>query len=97
MNVQYKLSANSANTTVVVSDSTGNVVYSANGETTAGNHMFTWNGQTAGVQLRAHRRTIEDQGDGASVGPAASAATSAALSRPSGPGRLRTRSTARPR
>jgi flagellar basal-body rod modification protein FlgD len=50
MNVQYNLSAKSANTTIAVSDSTGSVVYAANGETDAGKHLFTWDGKTSGGQ-----------------------------------------------
>jgi flagellar basal-body rod modification protein FlgD len=48
----YALAAPSAGTTLTVTDANGNVVYSAPGETTAGQHDFSWNGQSlAGVQM----------------------------------------------
>jgi len=40
----YGLNNNAAATTLNVTDSTGKVVYTAPGETTAGVHAFTWNG-----------------------------------------------------
>jgi flagellar basal-body rod modification protein FlgD len=48
----YNLGTASTQTTLTVTDANGNVVYSAPGQTTAGNNAFTWNGQNAqGTQL----------------------------------------------
>ena len=48
----YTLPSNAANVNLQVLDSSGNAVYSANGNTTAGQHTLAWNGQTnSGVQL----------------------------------------------
>ena len=44
------VSGNASSATVVVRDSTGAVVYAAQGETAAGKHLFQWNGKTAGGQ-----------------------------------------------
>jgi flagellar basal-body rod modification protein FlgD len=48
MNISYKLSANAVSNTIVVRDSTGNVVYSAQGETKAGTYTMSWDGKTSG-------------------------------------------------
>ena len=41
----YNLGATAASTTLSVADSTGKVVYTSAGSTTAGNNTFSWNGQ----------------------------------------------------
>jgi flagellar basal-body rod modification protein FlgD len=46
----YTLPSDATQTTLMVQDSTGRVVYSAPGETAAGPHNFTWNGQTSSGQ-----------------------------------------------
>jgi flagellar basal-body rod modification protein FlgD len=51
-NWNYTLASPSAATVLTVTDSNGNVVYSGPGETSAGDHAFSWNGQNlAGTQL----------------------------------------------
>jgi flagellar basal-body rod modification protein FlgD len=45
---RYALGADSATTTVTVTDSNGKVVYTAPGETSSGGHDFTWNGLDSG-------------------------------------------------
>ena len=42
----YTLPKASEQTTILIKDSTGNVVFSTAGETNAGKHAFDWNGQT---------------------------------------------------
>jgi flagellar basal-body rod modification protein FlgD len=44
-NWTYNLGAAAASTSLTVTDSTGKVVYSGAGATTAGNNSFAWNGQ----------------------------------------------------
>ena len=46
----YTLPSNATQTSLMVQDSTGRVVYSAPGETGAGPHSFSWNGQTGSGQ-----------------------------------------------
>ncbi len=46
----YTLPSNATQTTLLVQDASGNVVYSAPGETAAGAHSFAWNGQTSSGQ-----------------------------------------------
>lgn len=46
----YTLPSDATQTSLMVQDSTGRVVYSASGETSAGPHNFTWNGQTSSGQ-----------------------------------------------
>jgi flagellar basal-body rod modification protein FlgD len=46
----YTLPSNAAATALLVSDSTGRVVYSTAGETGTGPHSFVWNGQTTSGQ-----------------------------------------------
>ena len=49
---RYALGADAANSTVTVTNSNGQVVYTAPGETASGGHDFTWNGEDAsGNQL----------------------------------------------
>ncbi len=43
----YNLGTTAAQTTLSVTDSNGNVVYSGAGETAAGNHTFKWDGKTS--------------------------------------------------
>jgi len=48
----YVLGATAANSTITITNGAGRVVYTGNGETAAGQHSFTWNGQDqAGNQL----------------------------------------------
>jgi flagellar basal-body rod modification protein FlgD len=42
----YTLPSNAATAALVVTDGTGNVVFSTTGDTSAGQHGFSWNGQT---------------------------------------------------
>ena len=51
-NWNYTLGTNAATTTLSVTDANNNVVYVGSGQTTAGTHQFTWNGQdNNGTQL----------------------------------------------
>jgi flagellar basal-body rod modification protein FlgD len=51
-NFSYTLPSTASSVNLMVSDASGNVVYSSTGNTAAGQHDFQWNGQTsAGVQL----------------------------------------------
>jgi flagellar basal-body rod modification protein FlgD len=51
-NWTYNLANAATGTTLTITDSNGKTVYTAAGETTAGNHTFTWNGKdTNGNQL----------------------------------------------
>jgi len=48
----YSLPSNATSVNLLVEDSSGNVVYSATGNGSAGSHDFVWNGETsAGVQM----------------------------------------------
>ncbi len=48
----YTLPSNASSVDLLVEDSSGNVVYSANGNTAAGTHDFVWDGKTsAGAQM----------------------------------------------
>jgi flagellar basal-body rod modification protein FlgD len=48
----YTLPSNATQTSLLVQDANGNVVYSTAGETAVGAHSFSWNGQTtAGQQM----------------------------------------------
>ena len=49
----YSLGTTASATTLSVSDANGNVVYSAPGETDAGNHAFSWNGKDSGGNQKA--------------------------------------------
>ncbi len=44
-NWTYALGNASSSTTLTITDSTGKVVFTTNGETTAGQHAFSWNGE----------------------------------------------------
>jgi len=49
---RYALGADAAKTTLTVTDSTGKVVYTADGETASGGHDFAWDGKdNSGNQL----------------------------------------------
>ena len=49
---RYALGSDAANSTITVTDSNNQVVYSGQGETSSGGHDFTWNGEnSAGTQL----------------------------------------------
>ena len=51
-NWTYNLGTTATSTSLTVSDANGNVVFTAPGDTTSGNHTFTWNGKDAnGNQL----------------------------------------------
>jgi flagellar basal-body rod modification protein FlgD len=51
-NWNYTLGANAAVSTLSVTDSSGNTVYTASGNTAAGSYPFSWNGENAsGTQL----------------------------------------------
>lgn len=56
----YTLPSTAAQAALVVTDSNGNVVYTANGDPTAGTHSLNWNGQTAsGQQLPDGNYTLQ--------------------------------------
>ena len=44
----YTLNSTASSVTLTVLDSGGNTVYSTSGDTTSGQHSFSWNGQTSG-------------------------------------------------
>jgi flagellar basal-body rod modification protein FlgD len=51
-NFSYTLPSTASSVNLLVSDASGNVVFSSTGNTAAGAHDFSWNGQSsAGVQL----------------------------------------------
>jgi len=59
-NWQYDLASQAANSTIVVSDDSGKVVYSQAGETTPGKHDFVWNGtDNAGNALPDGSYTVQ--------------------------------------
>jgi flagellar basal-body rod modification protein FlgD len=43
----YSLTSNAANVSLDVKDASGNTVFTASGDTTAGQHNFSWNGTTS--------------------------------------------------
>lgn len=56
----YTLDKNVVNTTIVVKDMNGNIVYSEQGKMTSGTHEFTWNGKDSnGNQLEDGAYKIE--------------------------------------
>lgn len=62
----YSLPSATSSTYLSVVDANGNTVYQQAGETGAGTHVFTWNGQTpAGVQLPDGNYTLQIQAVGA--------------------------------
>lgn len=55
----YELASNAASVTLTVTDSDGNTVYSANGETSSGSHSFSWDGTTSsGTKLTSGDYTL---------------------------------------
>jgi flagellar basal-body rod modification protein FlgD len=70
-NWAYSLNGDAATTRLTVSDAKGKIVFAGTGETTAGIHSFSWNGQdNAGNALPpgAYTLTVTSQGsDGGSV------------------------------
>ena len=55
----YSLATTAKSTTLNVTDSSGNVVYSQSGDTSSGNHTFTWNGiNSSGTQLSSGAYTL---------------------------------------
>jgi len=74
----YGLGSQAANATLTVTDTSGNVVYSTTGETAAGQHAFSWNGQdAAGNQLPdgVYNLTVNaTAGDGSTVASAVASA-----------------------
>jgi flagellar basal-body rod modification protein FlgD len=48
----YTLDSKASEVTITITDSNGDTVYTGNGETSAGSHVFTWDGTTSdGTQL----------------------------------------------
>jgi flagellar basal-body rod modification protein FlgD len=63
----YALQTPSSATVLTVTDANGNVVYSAPGEMTAGNHDFSWNGQSqTGMQMPDGTYSLSVSAQGAS-------------------------------
>lgn len=57
---KYSLSGDATSATINVKDENGNSVYSTSGESTSGNHTFTWDGTTSsGTKLTSGNYTIE--------------------------------------
>ena len=76
-NWSYTLGAQAANTTLTVSDSNGNVVYSTAGGTAAGTNTFSWNGQNQnGTQLPDGTYTLQVSATGANGSAVSSSVTS---------------------
>ncbi|HEY3917811.1 MAG TPA: flagellar hook capping FlgD N-terminal domain-containing protein [Stellaceae bacterium] len=64
-NFVYTLPSTTTQTNLAVTDSSGNVVFSEPGQTTAGTYVFNWNGQTnTGVPLPAGDYTLKIQATG---------------------------------
>lgn len=79
-NWNYTLTSPSAGTTLTVTDANGNVVYSAAGEQTAGQHSFSWNGQSlAGTQLPDGTYKLAVQAEGANGETVTSSVSSTGL------------------
>ena len=63
----YSLDSTAASTTITVKDSSGATVYSTTGETSAGDHTFTWDGTTnSGSLLTSGDYTISVSATGSS-------------------------------
>ncbi len=55
----YNLASTAASVTLTVSDSSGNTVYSASGDTASGKHSFSWNGtETSGTTVTSGDYTL---------------------------------------
>ena len=79
-NWNYTLTAPSAGTTLTVTDANGNVVYSAPGEQSAGQHSFSWNGQSlAGTQLPDGTYSLAVQAEGSNGETVTSSVSSTGL------------------
>jgi flagellar basal-body rod modification protein FlgD len=64
-NFVYNLPSATSATELEVLNSSGQVVYTQQGDTTTGSHVFTWNGETnAGVQLPDGNYTLQIQATG---------------------------------
>ena len=58
-NWNYNLAGTASKVALQVTDSSGNIVYSGTGDTTAGNNSFSWNGTTAsGTKLTSGNYTL---------------------------------------
>jgi len=69
-NFVYDLPSTTASTALTVVNASGKVVYTQPGDTSAGAHLFTWNGQTnTGVQLPDGNYTLQIQAVGAAGAP----------------------------
>jgi flagellar basal-body rod modification protein FlgD len=65
-NFVYNLPGATASTALTVVNANGNVVYTQPGDTSAGTHIFNWNGKTnAGLQLADGNYTLQIQAVGA--------------------------------
>ena len=74
----YNLGTAASQSTLTVTDANGKVVYSAPGETAAGNHQFVWNGQDSnGNQLNDGTYTLAVAAQGASGSAVTSTVSSA--------------------
>jgi flagellar basal-body rod modification protein FlgD len=68
-NFVYNLPSTTSSTALTVVNANGNVVYTQPGDTSAGTHVFTWNGQTnTGVQLPDGNYSLQIQAVGAAGG-----------------------------
>jgi flagellar basal-body rod modification protein FlgD len=68
-NFVYNLPSSTSSTALTVVDANGNVVYTQPGDTSAGTHVFNWNGQTnTGVQLPDGNYTLQIQAVGSAGG-----------------------------
>ena len=64
-NFLYTLPSTASQTDLAVTDANGHVVYSQQGDTAAGSHVFTWNGKTnTGVPLSDGDYTLKIQATG---------------------------------
>lgn len=71
-NFVYSLPSTATQTALAVTDANGHVVYSQQGDTAAGSHVFTWNGKTnTGVPLSDGDYTLKVQ----AIGPNGAAIT----------------------
>jgi flagellar basal-body rod modification protein FlgD len=68
-NFVYDLPSSTSATALTVFNADGNVVYTQPGDTTAGTHVFNWNGQTnAGTQLPDGNYSLQIQAVGSAGG-----------------------------
>ncbi len=76
----YNLEAAAATNQISVTDSNGKLVYTGAGETTAGNHTFSWNGKdNNGNQLADGAYTLNVAATGAAGGTVTSSVASAGV------------------